>query len=672
MLGPGGKVIVGGIAGIAAIVLLWTFVVNPIFLTRSDSKASSNLTAITSDSSTSGTASTTNTSTANTTGTTTKSGNASPNTAVAVSTTANPVVKGQIVDANDGTGVANAVLSAGQTQLATTDTSGNFQISQKLPSGSLTVLAPGYAPLTLDPKDSMTAVKLTANSVSGLLLDGDTKKPLGGMSIKSGDVSTSTDKDGKFTLTRVQDGGTLEIKMPGYAPISQKIDLKATDLTLTAQSTQLNGTLNDSQSGKPVQNALLTMGDATTHPTATGTFSFPDASSGDAKIKVRAPGYRIQTFSVADARKGIKLEPFHFRGVYVPAAYAIRANYNDLFTPYLRMADKGEINSIVVGVKSEFGGTNDSDGLLMYDSQIPFVKQYDMIYGSGKNPAQLIDTQHLLAEAHKHGLYVVARFVVMRDPSLATADAKIAIKDSRSGAAWRDTSSHLTWVNPFSQDIVDYTAALTKELSQMGYDEVQLDYIRFPADAPLRYTDFGNGLKGDFIYDDPATNPKAYDLRTKAIDKIVSATYDTVKNSDTFLSLDVFGVTLWRTDDNNIGQQYNDMVMISDYICPMIYPSHFDAGTLNFPDPGNHPKEIIQQSGKYSALIEAKLQPVARYRPWLEDFDYPWGKYPYKYGPDKVQMQIDTADSTVGETGWTLWNARGSYTESVLAKVATK
>ena len=613
----------------------------------------------------------TNTSTTNATGATTKSGNTN-STVTAVSTTANPVLNGQITDANDGTGVANAVLSAGQAQLATTDASGNFQISQKLPSGSLTIVAPGYAPLTLDPKAGLTTVKLVPNTISGVLVDADTKQPLVGMSVKSGDISTNTDKDGKFTLTRVQDGGTLDVKLTGYAPISQKIDLKATDLTIAAQSTQFNGTLTNSQTGKPIQNALLTLGDATAKPTATGTFSFPDAGANDAKIKVRAPGYRIQTFSVADARKGIKLEPFHFRGVYVPAAYAIRANYNELFTPYLQMADKGEINSIVVGVKSEFGGTNDSDGLLMYDSQIPFVKQYDMIYGSGKNSAQLIDTQHLLAEAHKHGLYVVARFVVMRDPSLATADSKIAIKDSRTGGAWRDTSSHLTWVNPFSQDIADYTAALTKELSQMGFDEVQLDYIRFPADAPLRYTDFGNGLKGDFVYDDPATNPKAYDLRTKAIDKIVSTTYDTIKTSDTFLSLDVFGVTLWRTDDNNIGQQYNDLVMISDYICPMIYPSHFDSGTLNFPDPGNHPKEIIQQSGKYSVLIETKLSPVARYRPWLEDFDYPWGKYPYKYGPDKVQTQIDTADSTVGETGWTLWNAKGTYTESVLAKVATK
>ena len=102
----------------------------------------------------------------------------------------------------------------------------------------------------------------------------------------------------------------------------------------------------------------------------------------------------------------------------------------------------------------------------------------------------------------------------------------------------------------------------------------------------------------------------------------------------------------------------------------MIYPSHFLPGTLNFQDPGNHPKEIIQESAHYSNIIQNLLHPVAQYRPWLEDFNYPWGAHPYVYGPDKVQIQIDTADSN-GASGWTLWNASGNYTESVLARVAS-
>ena len=298
-----------------------------------------------------------------------------------------------MLDASDNSAVANAVLSVGQTPLATTDNSGNFQLSQKLSTGQITVVAPGYAPLTVNSKDALTTLKLTPNTVSGLLVDATSNQPLGGMPVKSGTSTTNTDKDGKFVLSRVTDGSTLEINMLGYKPISQKIDLKNnTGLTITATSSELTGTLLDAQTGKPVPNAHLSLANQMANSTAAGTFYFADATSDDAQLKVRAPGYKVQTFKVADARKGIKLEPFHFRGVYVPGVFAIRANYNQLFAPYLQMADKNEINSIVVGVK------DDDTGELFYDSQTPQAKQFGLIYGNGQSSAQLIDMQHMLDE----------------------------------------------------------------------------------------------------------------------------------------------------------------------------------------------------------------------------------------------------------------------------------
>lgn len=646
MLGPGGKLIASVFGGLVALFLIWNFVITPIFINRTNTTSTANSSDTVVSATNPGTNSTSNSS--QSTGTNSTS----------TSDKGKPVATGQVVDASSGVGVANAVLTLGQTQLATTDNSGNFSIYQKLSSTPIVVTAPGYAQATLDPKN-VSAIHLNPNSVSGTLVDAATKQPLGGMPVKDGDITTSTDKDGKFTLNRVTDGSTLEINMIGYAPISQKVDLKNTSpLNVAAQSTQLNGTITDAQTGKPVANARLQMGDQVSLTNGAGGFYFSNAAKDDTAIKIRAPGYKIQNFTVADARKGIKMVPFHFRGVYVPGIFAIRANYNDLFTPYLQMADKGEINAIVVGVK------DDDTGELFYDSQAPLAKQYNLIYGKGQNSAQLIDIQHMLADAHKHGLYVAARFVVTRDPYLAKVDPKIAVHDTRTGGLWQDNNSHLNWINPSSDEEVNYTLSLSKELSQLGFDEVQFDYIRFPADPPLKYTDFGNGMTGDFVYDDKSQ--KAYDFRTQAVDKVVSTSYNYLKNTDTFLSLDVFGVTLWRVDDNNIGQQYNDMIMISDYICPMVYPSHFLPGTLNFPDPGNHPKEIIQESGKYSTELENKLHPVAKYRPWLEDFDYPWGAHPYTYGPDKVKVQITTADAT-GASGWTLWNAVGKYTNTVLA-----
>lgn len=642
-LGPGGKLILSIIIGIAFIFILWSFVINPIFLTKSNSNANAS---------------------ANSTANSSSSNNG--NNTSSSDSSAKPVLTGQVVDASSGTGVANATITNGQTTIATTDSTGKFQVTQQVNSNQITITAPGYASVTVSSKDA-SAIQLNPVSITGTLVDADTQKPLGGMPIRYDDVITNTDKDGNFTLSHVADGGNVVVSLFGYGTYTHTINLSQDKtLSIAVHSTDFNGTIVDSETGKPVSNAYLTMGNETASGTYDGKFYFANASDDNATIKVRAPGYKIQTFKLSDVRKGIKLVPFHFSGVYVPGIFAIRANYNDLFVPYLQMADKHEINAIVVGVK------DDDTGELFYDSQLPLAKQYNLIYNGGKNSSQLIDIQNMLKDAHKHGLYVVARFVVTRDPHLAQQDPAIAVHDTRTGGLWKDNNSGLNWINPTSPQEVQYVADLSKELSQLGFDEVQLDYIRFPADPPLKYADFGNGKTGDFVYDDPVADPAAYTFRTQAIDKIVKTDYDYLKTTDTFLSLDVFGVTLWRVDDNNIGQQYNDMIMYSDYICPMVYPSHFLPGTLNYDDPGNHPKEIIAESNKYAELIQNKLHPVATYRPWLEDFDYPWGAHPYTYTPAFVKIQIDTADSSPVTTGWTLWNAVGKYTNSVLDEESSK
>ena len=279
MLGPGGKMILGGAGAIIALVLLWIFVISPVFLTRSNSASAdgqpTNSTSAQGDNNN-------------------NNSNASPSKSGAATT-----LTGQIVDAVDGSAVTNAVVTVGQTKLATTDSSGSFSTSTNLPSGQIIITAPGYQPLTLKSKDDATKpIQLSPLSVSGTLVDSDTKQPLGGMPITSGNHTTNTDKDGKFVLAHVQDGDPLEVKIFGYAPLSQKIDLKnSTNLTLAVQSSQFQGSITDSQSGKPVPNALLTMGNQTAHSTGAGTFYFSDASDDTANIKVRAPGYKIRILS---------------------------------------------------------------------------------------------------------------------------------------------------------------------------------------------------------------------------------------------------------------------------------------------------------------------------------------------------------------------------------------
>ena len=618
--GPGGKIIVAGFGGLVVLFLLWQFVV-PFFF--GSTKPS------------------------NDTNTTAQNGPAKAD------------LEGTIVDATTGRPVvAASVRGPDGTEVGKTDANGQFSIA-KLPTDKdkLTVNAPGFQPVPLPlSKEAAKAIQLKPFVVTGTLLDSDTKQPIANRFLRGGEAATTTDEQGKFSFSGLPDGSKITVDLVGYETVEKTVDSKTSDLQITLRSTAFDGNLTDARSGKPIPNALIKTDSASATTGQDGKFHFNDFKHDDTTtVTVRAPGYKIQTLKATDLIKGAKLDPFIARAVYVPGVFAIRANYDKLFKPYLDMADRGEINTIVIGMK------NDDDGLLWYDSQTPTAKQLNLVKRTkdGKFDSDLLmDTTKLLADAKQHNLYVVARYVVMRDPAVAKAKPEWALQNNRTGGAWQDDNK-LNWPNAFVPEVGDYNAGLAKELADLGFNEIQYDYIRFPTDGKLKEIQY----KPDLNWTQLSSNEN---LRTSTIEGIVKKAYDQLRTTNAFLSLDVFGMSLWREDDNNIGQQYDNLVMLSDYICPMVYPTHFETGTLDqakYPGPtGNYPGVIIQKSGVIANKLEEKLKPIAKYRPWLEDF----GLGSVKNSPEHVRLQLQAADDT-GAWGWTLWNAAGTYTDSVLA-----
>lgn len=624
-LGPGGNVIVLGLGGLVILFLLWQFVLPFLFAPASPT----------------GTPSTAN------------------NTS---SASKGPDLEGSILDASSSLPVAQAVIKgADGTELTRTDEKGQFTIA-KLPTDKdkLTITAPGYEPLSLPlTKEAAKSIQLTQKVISGTLVDSETQQPIANRLIRGGNKASITDDTGKFTFTGLTDNTKISVDLVGYEKAEQPVGVTTSSgLTVPIKSTIFSGSVTDAQSGKPIANALVkSLDDSQTAMTGQdGKFTFSDLKrDASTELKVRAPGYKIQTLKATDLAKGVKIAPFRANAIYVPGVFAIRANYQELFTPYLAMADKGEINAIVVDMKF------DDDGTLWYNSQTPQAKQYGTIKKKGEDPNILIDVKAMLADSHKHGLYVIARMVVMRDPAIAKANPAWSLKSRATGQPWKD-SNGLVWPNPFVPEVSEYNAALAKELASLGVDEVQFDYIRFPTDGKLSDIQYKPELSWTQLSDDEK-------LREGTINNVVKKTYDILKTTDTYLSLDVFGMSLWREDDNNIGQQYNDLAFLADYICPMVYPTHFETGTLDqkqYPGAtGNYPGVIITKSGVIANKLEEKLKPIAKYRPWLEDFSLA----PVKHTPERVRLQIQAANDN-GSWGWTLWNAGGNYTNQILQNFA--
>jgi hypothetical protein len=125
-----------------------------------------------------------------------------------------------------------------------------------------------------------------------------------------------------------------------------------------------------------------------------------------------------------------------------------------------------------------------------------------------------------------------------------------------------------------------------------------------------------------------------------------------------WISIDLFGMTLWRDDGLGIGQRFEDAAPYVDYICPMVYPSHYPAGFEGFANPATHPYEIV-----YNSLIKAEevlANSRAKLRPWLQDFDL--GAI---YTPEMVRKQKQ-ATYDAGIEGWMLWNTSNVYTQGGL------
>ncbi|HYI13822.1 MAG TPA: putative glycoside hydrolase, partial [Thermomicrobiales bacterium] len=226
---------------------------------------------------------------------------------------------------------------------------------------------------------------------------------------------------------------------------------------------------------------------------------------------------------------------------------------------------------------------------------------------------------------------------------LAEARNDLAIHDVTTGGLWT-TWNGLAWVNAHESEVWRYNIDLALEAAALGFDEIQLDYIRFPSDGLLENADYGPEY--------------AERTRLDAITGFLTEMNAALKPTGSLLAVDIFGITLLEDDDAGIGQNFAAIAPLVDVICPMIYPSHFYPGEMGFDIPNNHPYDVILQSLQRGEI----LVPDARdkLRPWLQDFSYGEG---IEYGATEVAAQIQAAED-FGAAGWMIWAPDNVYSEA--------
>ncbi|MFA6609014.1 MAG: putative glycoside hydrolase [Candidatus Paceibacterota bacterium] len=320
--------------------------------------------------------------------------------------------------------------------------------------------------------------------------------------------------------------------------------------------------------------------------------------------------------------------PEHVRSIYMSSWVAgtpsIRARL-------VNIIDSTELNAVVIDVK-------DNTGLISWDGRV-----------------RDIDT--FLDELHSKNIYVIARIAAFQDPLYVKDHPEEAVHSKKTGGIWKDHKG-IPWVDTGSKKMWEYIENVSKDSYARGFDEVNLDYIRFPTDGEL----------SDMVF--PISGERA------KIDKpgIVSDFYhyitDELHKENIPVSGDLFGIIMvTKVDIPVLGQDMHTALETFDYVAPMVYPSHFYTGTAGYQNPAANPGPIIAYSmqkgieiadevasstGQATSTIRAKL------RPWYQDFDM--GAI---YTKEMVRAQINAGEK-IGINSWMLWDPANQYTPLAL------
>lgn len=286
-----------------------------------------------------------------------------------------------------------------------------------------------------------------------------------------------------------------------------------------------------------------------------------------------------------------------------------------------------EINSIVIDVK-------DYSGAVSMDIN---TKTAGQLSGRVKDLVEFVDY------LHQKNYYVIGRISVFQDNLLSRQRPDLALKRLDNGALWTDRKG-IAWLDVSAPEVWDYTIAVAKEAHRLGFDELNFDYVRFPSD--------GNTSNVAYPY-----SRLSVDTRAEALRKFFVYLNAKMKEIDAPISADVFGMVATNTDDLGIGQVLENAIPYFDYVAPMVYPSHYPPGFLNYKNPASVPYEIVKHSmGVAVTRVVAQGYSPLKLRPWLQDFDL---------GADYTAEMIKAQKRAVydaGLTSWMMWDPANIYT----------
>lgn len=334
-----------------------------------------------------------------------------------------------------------------------------------------------------------------------------------------------------------------------------------------------------------------------------------------------------------DILYSVHSEKEEVKAVYLPSIYIEKLD------SLIEVANTTEVNAFVIDVKNDYG-------------YLTFATDNENLKGITKAKPDIKDIDAVMNKLYQNDIYPIARIVTFKDKVVGQTHPERLVH-TKSGEIF-ETPQGETWLDPYNKDNWDYILEICEEAVNAGFKEIQFDYVRFHESMNDEVCDFPDDQ-----------------TRIEIITEFVEYMYTNLHDMGVVVSADVFGTIITsKIDSEIVGQDYKELIKHLDYICPMIYPSHYAKGSFGIENPDLNPYELILAVMQYSNMIVNEIpreERRAEVRPWLQDFTATWIKPHQEYGPTQIKEQINaTYDALVDE--WILWNAAGNYSVEGLNK----
>ena len=301
---------------------------------------------------------------------------------------------------------------------------------------------------------------------------------------------------------------------------------------------------------------------------------------------------------------------------------------------YLKIAKENGVNAIVVDIK---------DGALAYSSNI--AKEISpTAYATAINDNS--SYKSAIDKIKDAGIYAIGRIVVFNDVHYGKDHPDDCISSTASSRLWPSAYSRGAWY---------YNVELAKEaVKEMGFNEIQFDYVRFPEDA------YNMSIKGNSDFKNKYDEEKA-----EAVQNFLFYATDQIHKVGAYLSVDVFGecsgeyVTAY-------GQYWPAISNIVDAISSMPYTDHFGRGV----DTWTNAYQTVYNWAKGAAARQKEIPTPAVARTWITAYDTPYWKPTVIYNASKIEDQVRALYDAGLDGGFITWNSASSLAKYEQIKTA--